>query len=384
MRTVSATSDIIFLGKKGENLATQVAFHVLKEWKELYGEGQFALIHQRNGDTQPYAVALTDDEENVLWPVTNTDVNKVGLGKCELQYYVTDELENQILAKSMTFITKVVDCLDDAGETPPEPWETWIEQVLEAGADALQGASEAAASAEEASGYADDAKDSAEDAEGYAEAARLSAADSAGSANEAASSAQTASGYADDASASADRASLSEGQAQTYVGQALGYANEAKGYKNDAKNYADDASASADSAGDSADAAAASALQIENLSVSATTLTPGSDATVTKTGGSGEPVHLTFGIPQGLKGDQGDKGEKGETGDTGPQGETGPTGPEGPQGEQGEKGDTGDCNFATFEVDPTTGYLWATYSHNDSHIVFDLTSNGYLEVTINE
>ena len=50
---------------------------------------------------------------------------------------------------------------------------------------------------------------------------------------------------------------------------------------------------------------------------------------------------------KGATGIQGPKGDKGDTGETGPQGETGPEGPQGPQGEQGiqgiqgPKGDTG-------------------------------------------
>ena len=237
MRTVPATSNaLLFLGKKGENLATQVIFPFVKEWAELYGEGTFQLIYQRYGDNAPYAVALSTDEENVMWPVTNTDTDKVGSGKCELQYYVTDENENQILAKSVTFITKVVESLDNAGETPPEPWESWIEQILEAGSDAEQSAIDAAESAQEASGYADNASGSASDAEGYAEAARLSAVDSAESANQASGSAQTAAGYADSASEDAGRASEYADNASTYKDKAKEYADDASDYASNASN----------------------------------------------------------------------------------------------------------------------------------------------------
>lgn len=69
-----------------------------------------------------------------------------------------------------------------------------------------------------------------------------------------------------------------------------------------------------------------------------TTLSAGSDATVTNSGDGGGNVVLNFGIPQGLKGD---KGEQGERGEQGPQGEKGETGAQGPQGEQGERGPQG-------------------------------------------
>lgn len=70
------------------------------------------------------------------------------------------------------------------------------------------------------------------------------------------------------------------------------------------------------------------------ISVLATTLEAGSEATVSKSGSDKAPT-FTFGIPKGLTGDTGPKG------DTGPQGEPGTTGPQGPQGLQGPQGETG-------------------------------------------
>lgn len=58
---------------------------------------------------------------------------------------------------------------------------------------------------------------------------------------------------------------------------------------------------------------------IEDMSVSATTLSEGSTATVTKTESEGV-VHLDFGIPVGATGAQGERGEKGEKGERGEQG----------------------------------------------------------------
>lgn len=71
-----------------------------------------------------------------------------------------------------------------------------------------------------------------------------------------------------------------------------------------------------------------------NISVSATTLSAGSEATVVKTGTAESPL-FTFGIPKGDKGD------------------TGATGPQGPQGAKGDKGDKGD-SVATTDI-PTSG-----------------------------
>lgn len=86
------------------------------------------------------------------------------------------------------------------------------------------------------------------------------------------------------------------------------------------------------------------------ISVLATTLEAGSEATVSKSGSDEAPT-FTFGIPKGLTGDTGPKG------DTGPQGEPGTTGPQGPKGDTGEQGPDGpagaDGKSATITIGQT-------------------------------
>ena len=81
------------------------------------------------------------------------------------------------------------------------------------------------------------------------------------------------------------------------------------------------------------------------ISVLATTLEAGSEATVSKSGGDESPT-FTFGIPRGA------------TGDTGPQGEPGPAGSQGPKGDTGEQGPVGptgaDGKSATITIGQTT------------------------------
>lgn len=67
-------------------------------------------------------------------------------------------------------------------------------------------------------------------------------------------------------------------------------------------------------------------------------------------------------------------------GEQGEQGEQGPQGPVGPQGPQGPKGDTGDCNFATFEINLTTGNLEMNKTE-DMLLEFGI-ENSYLYVEI--
>ena len=96
-------------------------------------------------------------------------------------------------------------------------------------------------------------------------------------------------------------------------------------------------------------------VPLKEVTASATTLPPNSQATVVVTD-TPTSTNLAFGIPKGDKGDKGDtgatgptgpKGDKGATGATGPQGLPGPQGPRGeignpgPQGDKGDKGETG-------------------------------------------
>ena len=71
-----------------------------------------------------------------------------------------------------------------------------------------------------------------------------------------------------------------------------------------------------------------------------TTLTPGSNASVTNVGSSSAAI-FNFGIPAGVAGTQGATGATGATGPQGPKGDTGATGPQGPQGSIGNQGPTG-------------------------------------------
>ena len=100
--------------------------------------------------------------------------------------------------------------------------------------------------------------------------------------------------------------------------------------------YAEQADQSAQAASQSATEASEAAYLLRNASATATTLSPGSPATVTLTDGV-----FAFGIPAGEQGEKGEPGEPGAEGPQGPKGDTGATGPQGPQGERGPQGEAG-------------------------------------------
>lgn len=197
MRKTIVTSEVIVLGRQGEDQANKVLFPV-RGWKELYGDGQFVVTALRPDENDPYPVTThiyEEDDPNVTrrgvfveWIVDSADVEIPGRGKVELAYYTSDDVR----VKSVVYHTVIYDSLGQNSLTPPEPWESWVDDVREAGADAIQAAEDAAASAEGAAQSADDAQESADNAEQYANSAR--------------DSAELAEDYADDARESAENA----------------------------------------------------------------------------------------------------------------------------------------------------------------------------------
>ena len=143
MKIIQAGNFDIVLGRRGENLASQVRFPIAK-WVEVYGAGRFQLIARRQGDSAPYPVTITSDENFVYWNVTSADTAYSGLGKVELQYYVDD-----VLAKSTVYLTRVLESLSEPG-TPPAPYQSWVDDVLAAANDAEDAADRAESSARQA------------------------------------------------------------------------------------------------------------------------------------------------------------------------------------------------------------------------------------------
>ena len=270
MRQVIAGSGVLFLGKQGENEATVVRFPVAEKWAELYGEGVFQLLFKRPSETQAYACVVSVDGEYVDWVITNTEVLLVGQGRAELCYFV-----GNTLAKSETWITASVATLADVGSTPPEPWESWVEDVLSAASDIEVYAERAEAAADIAVGAKADALDAKDEAVRQAGLAQASAETASAKAELATTKASQASGYALNASNAATRAgnaadraenaqTVAENSAQTATEQAslaVGAADDAVDAKNDAVSAKNDAQSARDGAVESASAAETSAAQ---------------------------------------------------------------------------------------------------------------------------
>lgn len=121
------------LGHQGENEAQRIVWRGLADsWARLYGEGAFALTVLREGDSAPYPASLKSENGDVIWTLRNSDTAKAGEGMAELTYTV-----GGVIAKSRTWHTVVKPSLSANGTTePPAAYQSWVDEVLQAAADA--------------------------------------------------------------------------------------------------------------------------------------------------------------------------------------------------------------------------------------------------------
>ena len=243
MYITAKPGDRVNLGHEGENLARTIRFDI-SQWKAMYGDGVVALIHQREGDDNPYPCAIAIKGDIVEWVVTNADTEKPGQhGKYELQYRFGEGL-----SKTCTGTTCVFDALGDPMEKAPEAGKDWLDNILGAGAvaEAAKLAAEAAQAAAEA------AKLSAEEAQAGAKKEASASAESAsaarGSADRADAAAVAAGTYEQKASEFASAAAKSESDAASSKEAAALSAKNAAGSEQNAKNSAETAQQSAKTA----------------------------------------------------------------------------------------------------------------------------------------
>ena len=121
------------LGHQGENEAQRIVWRGLADsWARLYGEGVFALTVMREGDSAPYPANVASENGDVIWTLSNADTAKAGEGMAELTYTV-----GGAIAKSRTWRTVVEPSLSANGTTKPPPaYQSWVDEVLRAAADA--------------------------------------------------------------------------------------------------------------------------------------------------------------------------------------------------------------------------------------------------------
>lgn len=115
-------------------------------WAAALGDGTFSVSLLRPGGTTPYAVAgLTIDGTRATWTFDATDTAYAGYGRAFLSYVTADAMD-----MTVDFDVYIAQNSAPSGDTPPDPLETWYQQMLEAAAQAQNAAQSAAQSADTA------------------------------------------------------------------------------------------------------------------------------------------------------------------------------------------------------------------------------------------
>lgn len=147
MRIIADKPGTLYLGKQGENLARELVFREPACWaEESGGQGTVQLLVRPSGGGAAYPVILESEEGVFVWHVTAADTARAGYGSCELRWSVEDRV-----VKSKTYTTFVAksmfggcgrNCHCSCGPTddPTDRWSAYLEQVAQAGADALEAA----------------------------------------------------------------------------------------------------------------------------------------------------------------------------------------------------------------------------------------------------
>lgn len=134
MRTIEV-KDLAYLplGRQGENKAQRIVWPgIADSWARLYGAGVFALTVKRQGDAMPYPASITSENGDVVWVLGSADTARAGEGLAELTYTV-----DGVIAKSRTWRTVTEPSLSADGTTEPPPaYQSWVDEVLKAGASA--------------------------------------------------------------------------------------------------------------------------------------------------------------------------------------------------------------------------------------------------------
>ena len=164
---IADPKQVIYIGQRGENEATQVVFQKL--YFAGFDGGTYELLAQRKGDANPYPVTITEDADNVYWTVSDTDCGMEGNGQCELRLSNGEQL-----VKSLVYMTRTGAALGTEGPMP-EPYEDWANDLYETVngmvGQAQQAVTDAHAEYLDAKAQAEAAAGSASDAQGYAQTA---------------------------------------------------------------------------------------------------------------------------------------------------------------------------------------------------------------------
>lgn len=132
------------IGRAGEHNARQVEFDI-SSWVNDFGDGIVNLIFQRPREAIPYPCVIEQDGNKVLWTITRVETARIGnFGQCELSYSIDDKI-----VKSSIWQVIVETSMNAPSEEVPNVMQSYMEQIVAAGATALSSAERVEAIKEE-------------------------------------------------------------------------------------------------------------------------------------------------------------------------------------------------------------------------------------------
>jgi len=158
--TADQSTTDLFLGRQGENLATQIIFAVPEDLQQ-YAAFVYVL---RNGDDTTYPAANVEVADgSITWTITSIDTLTYGAGEVQIRF-----VDDETIVKTIVFRSFVSQSIDmDAGDVP-DPYETWLDSLVELAAETQQAARAAKLSEDNAKTSENNAKNSEEQAEAWA------------------------------------------------------------------------------------------------------------------------------------------------------------------------------------------------------------------------
>lgn len=226
----TSNQTILVIGRSGENIVTKINFDFDSYFQE-FGSGTPYLWYKRPSDSYEYPIQLDIENHIATWNITASDTQYVGTGQVQLIYVVNGVIKK----KSRIFTVKVMESIDPQEETPPDPYKTWVDKIMQASETAQTSAETATTKANEANASAETASTKASEASTSAQTAVSAKNDAVSAKDTAVTSATTATTKASEASSSASSASTSARTATTKASEASTSATNAKTSEDNAK-----------------------------------------------------------------------------------------------------------------------------------------------------
>lgn len=149
------------IGYEGEQNAREIRFDISKEL-ERWPDSTPTLFYVRPKEQTAYPATATVEGSELVWTPDAYAMQKEGsFGAAQIVFTVDGD--DMIIGKSKVMRMSIIRSIETS-EDPPEPYESWIAQMLSIASDAVSAAARAAASAVSAEESADRAEASAVEA----------------------------------------------------------------------------------------------------------------------------------------------------------------------------------------------------------------------------